>query len=66
MLLAGTLILYVGDGLNRDFLNLQTRIERSRGAASVGAGAARVGQLFFCAARVRATSHWSLHDILLR
>ena len=65
MFLAGTLILYVDDGLNRGFLDFQTRIGRIR-AASIGARAVRANLLVFYAVRGRATRLWSLHDILLR
>jgi hypothetical protein len=66
MFLADTLILYVPDSLNRVFLNLQTKIRRSREAASIGAGALRAKGPLFCAARVRASILRRLHDILLR
>jgi hypothetical protein len=65
MLLAGTLILYVGDSLNRGLLNLHPVIRRSRGAAGIGARTLRANRSLFRAARVRTTGLWSINDILL-
>jgi hypothetical protein len=66
MFLADTLILYVRDSLNRGVLNLQIKIRRRRGAASIGARALRAKRALFCVARVRAVILRSLHNILLR